>query len=366
LKIAIVGPAPPDRGGIAQQTRLLASHLEGDLALYASFARPYPRWLDPRRFADAPEFTEPRAQCVRIFDYARPSSWNRTAEAIVASGAGAVLVPWWTSFWAIPVRGLFRRLGTRGPSIRRLLLCHNVVEHETTAWKRALSRAAFSSAHGVIVHSEGDRVRIVREIPRMPARLLALPVERRPLPDRIRARAELGIERPLVLLLGLVRRYKGVETLLEAAPQIREGAGAEIAVVGEIFREVRSALRRPPEGVRIVDRYLREEEMDRWLAASDVVVCPYHRISSSAIAARAVAAGRPIVASDLPGFRPFVGPETGQLVPPGDAAALARAVLETLARGAEAYRPGLERVARRHGWPDYVAGIRDFCSTARE
>jgi D-inositol-3-phosphate glycosyltransferase len=363
VRIAIVGPAPPDRGGIAQQTRLLAANLGADLALYASHARPYPRWLDPRRFADAPDLAGFEPASERIFDYARPSSWTRTAEAVRASGAQAVLVPWWTSFWALPVRGLFGRLAEIEPEIRRFLLCHNVVEHETTAWKRVLSRAAFARAHGMIVHSEGDRARLSGELARKTVRLLALPVERRPRPDRSRVRRELGIEGPLVLFLGLVRRYKGVDVLLEAAPQIRAGSGATIAVVGEVFREARAQIRSAPDGVRLVDRYLREEEMDGWLAACDVVVCPYRRISSSAIAARAVGAGRPIVASDLPGFRPFVGSETGELVPPGDAPALARAVLQVIARGVDSYGPALERVARRHDWSAYVAGIRDFCLT---
>ena len=50
-RIALLGPAPPDRGGIARETALLAEELSTRVEVsYFTFSRPYPRWLDPRRF----------------------------------------------------------------------------------------------------------------------------------------------------------------------------------------------------------------------------------------------------------------------------------------------------------------------------
>ena len=50
-RIALLGPSPPDRGGIARETALLARELAPFVSVsYFTFARPYPRWLDPRRF----------------------------------------------------------------------------------------------------------------------------------------------------------------------------------------------------------------------------------------------------------------------------------------------------------------------------
>jgi glycosyltransferase involved in cell wall biosynthesis len=371
LRVAVVGPSPPDRGGISQQTRLLAEHLGPDLAGYFSFARPYPRWLDPRRFGTLPSRPVPPGPAPRrTFDYARPGSWRRTAREIIASGAEAVVVPWWTSFWALPVRGLFRALEREAPRVVRALLCHNVEEHESSRLRRFLSWGAFETAHALLVHSEEERQRVERMFPGRPVLVRPLPVEDRPRPDPARTREKLGVGRPLVLFLGLVRRYKGVDVLLAAAPRILSETGAWLAIVGESFGGARSTASGGSMaglGPRVlrVDRYVSETEMDEWLAACDLVVCPYRRISGSAIAARAVGARRPIVASDLSGFRPFVSERTGRLVAPGDPEALAEAVREVLQKGPERYHSGLSELAERLGWKPYVASLLELCASAR-
>ena len=372
MKVALVGPAPPDRGGIAQQTGLLARALGPSLAGHYSYSRRYPRWLDPRRF----DLVPPAAALSRsvpslpLLDYASPASWRATARALAAAGSEAVVIAWWTSFWAIPVRALVRELHRIDPSIPSVLLCHNVVEHETAWWKRLLSHGAFDAADGFLVHSGEDRRRLSRSFPGRPALVRAHPVEARPRPDRGACREKLGVRRPLVLFLGLVRRYKGVDLLLEAAARICREADAEIAIVGEVFpdagflgeRVQHSSLH---DRVRLIDRYVTEEDMDEWLAACDVVVCPYRKVSGSGIAARAVAAGRPVVASDLEGFHPFVTPETGRLFPPGDSDGLAGAVGDVLRLGIGAFQEGLARVAGENSWESYASALLSFCGGLR-
>jgi glycosyltransferase involved in cell wall biosynthesis len=371
VKIALVGPSPADRGGIAQQTQLLAASLGPSLSAYFTFARRYPRWLDPRRFQerDACE-SSPRLPASPALDYARPRTWKKTAFEVASSGAEALVVPWWTSFWALPLRSLFREMHALRPEILRVLLCHNVIEHETSRWRESLARVAFRSADAFIVHSEEDRERLAGAFGSRPIFLTPHPVEARPRPDRDACRRDLGIVGPLVLFLGLVRRYKGVDTLIEAAPEIVKRSAARIAIVGEIFRDAKSivrGIRRSPaaDTFLVVDRYVAEKEMDAWLSACDVVVCPYRRISGSGIAARGVAARRPIVASDLAGFHPFVTAETGALVPIGDAAALARAVVSVLESGLERFERGLSEVEAKCSWENYAAAVSGFCASAR-
>ena len=364
MKVALVGPASPDRGGIAHQTRLLAQHLGPNLAAYLTFSRRYPRWLDPRRFDHASEEPSGAPAAAPIFDYANPASWRATARVVADSGARAVVIPWWTAFWAIPVRGFFRELARAGSPFR-VLLCHNVVEHESSLARRWLSAGAFGAADGFIVHAGGDRDRLSAADLGKPILLLPHAVESRPRPDRREARRRLGVEGPLVLALGLVRRYKGIETLIEAAPAIARESGAAVAVVGEVFpdaRDVAVIARRTP-GVRFVDDYVAEAEMDEWLAACDVVVCPYREVSGSGIVARAIGAGRPVVASDLPAFREVVTQETGAFFLAGDARALAAAVSIVLSRGVDSYRAALERAAERYSWQSYADAVARFAES---
>jgi glycosyltransferase involved in cell wall biosynthesis len=364
--IAILGPSPPDRGGIARETALLAEELSRRVGVaYFTFSRRYPRWLDPRRFDVDPGLGPSPA--TPILDYRSPNSWKRAAEAIAAESPSALLVPWWTGFWGLPVRVLLRWLKRRAPDTRRILLCHNVEDHEGGLLRGFLSRGAFLSADAFVVHSEQDRARLSRIAPDRPALVVPHPVAPAAVTSRAEARRRLALDdAPLVLFLGLVRRYKGVDLLIDAAPEIVRSAGARIAVVGEVFPDAEDLSRRAAASSvrdRILwkDSYVSEEEMSVWLAACDVVVLPYRRISGSGIAARAFAAGRPVAASDVGGFQDIVEPGiTGERFAPGDAKALASCVATMLARPPGFYAEALARAAERASWPRYVDALLRF------
>ena len=368
--VAILGPAPPDRGGIARETSLLAAELarRGPTSWF-TFSRRYPSWLDPRRFDRDPRL--PESEAAPVLDYASPLSWKRTARAIASQRPGALLVPWWTAFWGLPMRAVLRQLARLTPSTKRILLCHNVEDHEGGVLRRFLALGAFLAADGFVVHAAADRERLARLAPGRPSVLLAHPAVATPSTGRAEARKALGLAEtgPLVLFLGLVRRYKGVDLLLAAAPEIVRKTRATIAVVGEVFPDARDTLRRAelsPVRDQILwkDSYVSEEEMALWLAACDVVALPYRAISGSGIAARAFAAGRPVAASAVGGLAEAVeAGATGELFPPGDSAGLARAVETVLARGGDAYAPGLARAAERASWPRYVDALLEFIGT---
>jgi glycosyltransferase involved in cell wall biosynthesis len=366
-RIVILGPSPPDRGGIARETALLARELAPLVSLtYLTFSRPYPRWLDPRRFDRSPEPKEAHAAGRPILDYRSPRSWRKTAREIASLEPDALIAPWWTSFWGLPLRAVLRDVRKRSPRTARVLLCHNVDDHETGLLKRFLAQGALLAANAFVVHGREDARRLASRAPDRPVAVLPHPVVAGPAPDRDRARRDLGIEGPLVLFLGLVRRYKGVETLLDAAPALVRETGARIAVVGEVFPEARSLEDRwkaspVRESILWRDEYVSEEEMDRWLAACDVVVLPYRYVSGSGIAARAVAARRPVAASAVGGLAETIIPGvTGELFAPGDPAALAAAVRRVLARARGHYEPALARAADEASWPAYVKGLLSF------
>ena len=370
-RIALLGPAPPDRGGIARETALLARELAVSTEVaYFTFSRPYPRWLDPRRFDRVPGTSDPPTG-VPALDYRSPRSWRETACRIAAFEPDVLVAPWWTSFWGIPFRSVFRAVERASPKILRALLCHNVVDHESGPVRRFLALGAFFSAEAFVVHAETDRRRLERRVPGRPIAVLPHPVVSSPPLDRDAARRELGISTPLVLFLGLIRRYKGVDLLLEAAPRIVRETRARFAIVGEVFPEARSLeekWKRSPVRDSILwrDEYVAEEEMARWLAACDAVVLPYRYVSGSGIAARAIAAGRPMVGASVGGLSETVRPGvTGELFAAGDPDALADAVRRVIERGISSYEPGLTLAARESSWPSYVERLLAFFSRVR-
>ena len=330
-----------------------------------TYSRRYPRWLDPRRFDQDPRLLAVSAS--PVLDYRSPGSWRRTAEAIASGEAEALLMPWWTAFWGLPYRAVMRRLAMLAPGTRRILVCHNVEDHEDGLARRFLARGAFLAADGFVAHSSEDRERLARIRPGAPVLVLPHPVSPAPAPERGDARRRLGLpEGPLLLFLGLVRRYKGVDLLLDAAPAVVRETGASIAVVGEVFPDARDLAKRAlssPVRDRILwkDAYVPEDELAMWLAACDAVVLPYRAISGSGIAARALAAERPMVAAAVGGLKAAVVPGvTGEQFVPGDAVGLAAAAKAVLARGSDFYAPGLRSAAEAASWPNYADALMEF------
>ena len=131
-----------------------------------------------------------------------------------------------------------------------------------------------------------------------------------------------------VLFVGRLDPRKGVQVLIDAMPGIVRGTGgrARLIVVGDSYLRGRFEASVAP-AIRDHVRFLGHvptADLPRWYATGDVFVCPATGNESFGIVlAEAMAAGRAVVASDIPGYRSVVTPEVDGLVaPPGDIEAL--------------------------------------------
>ncbi|MFB4319652.1 glycosyltransferase [Actinomadura sp. 21ATH] len=157
--------------------------------------------------------------------------------------------------------------------------------------------------------------------------------------ERRAARAALGLpaDAPLAVCIGRVTRQKGQDVLLAAWPAVRRRCPrALLAVVGD--GDALPRLRRAaPPGVRFVPPVA---DTRGWLAAADVVVLPSRWEGLALVALEALARGRSLVCSNVPGLAEVVQPESGALVPPDDPGGLAEAVAYRLERPREADAEG--------------------------
>jgi glycosyltransferase involved in cell wall biosynthesis len=139
-----------------------------------------------------------------------------------------------------------------------------------------------------------------------------------------------------VLCFGVVRPYKGVDVLLEAFRSVR---GAQLWVVGRHLGVSLEA----SAGVRLVPRYVSDNELPAFFRRADLIVLPHRNVDMSGVLFASLAFGKPMILSDVGGFREVVEDYgAGRLVPPGDPAALTAAIGQLLADPAER-----ERLAER-------------------
>jgi D-inositol-3-phosphate glycosyltransferase len=343
--VALVGPLPPWRSGIADQTLRLARAMRalGVEPIVVTFRRMYPRFLYPGKgigdFLEREDGFGADLSDVRpILDGLNPFSFFSASKEILASGASLVVIPWWTAYFAPHVLLLFAGISRRAPGVTKLLLCHNVFDHEQNPLKDALTRAVLRRADRFVVQNARSAGEIVEERPDARVHVIPHPSEPRAvIPDRAVARARLGVpaEVPLFLFSGILRPYKGWDVLLEAfAAARREVPDAQLVLAGEAWGAAREVPARAPAGVRLELRYLSEDERALWFAACDAVVCPYRHATGSGIAADALAFSRPVIGSAVDGLVGIVEEgRSGLLVPAGDAGALAAAMVRFVREG---------------------------------
>jgi len=353
-RVALVGPFPPFRSGIADQdARLLAAMRRlGVDPLVVGFSRMYPRFLYPGTMdsseesegeekRDAPPASRLPFEEIPsspLLDGLNPWSFVRAARFLSFKEISLLILPWWTSYFAPHVSLLLSTLGAESPSTVRLLLCHNVFDHEAHPWKDALTRTVLRRADRFAVQNARSAREIAGERPDAPVAVVPHPAEPRAvLPDREAARGHLGLPpgAPVFLFSGLLRPYKGWDVLLDAFAAVRkEIPSALLVFAGEPWGEARRLEKWAPAGVRLELRYLPEAERALWFAAADAIVCPYRRATGSGIAADALAYGRPVIGTAVEGLADVVEDgHSGLLVPPGDAPALAAAMALFVRRG---------------------------------
>ena len=146
--------------------------------------------------------------------------------------------------------------------------------------------------------------------------------------------ADAGGREEQIVFIGRQEPRKGLQVLLRAWPEIRRRTGARLRVVGADPLAVRllfARLRVPDDGVDVLG-FLSQEALTTELVAAKALVAPsLGGESFGMVLTRAFACATPVVASDISGYRGVMEPEAGRLVPPGEPAALADAVVELLA-----------------------------------
>ncbi|MFH1234462.1 MAG: glycosyltransferase, partial [Candidatus Diapherotrites archaeon] len=151
----------------------------------------------------------------------------------------------------------------------------------------------------------------------------------------------LGIKKPGILFFGFVRPYKGLEFLLRAMPEVLAEKDIELHIVGEFWepKEKFTALIEElgiSKNVKIVDRYVSDEEAALYFTACDAVVLPYVSSTESGIIQLAFGHNTPIITTSVGGNVDLIeNRKNGLLVPAQDPEALAKAILEYYGKGYE-------------------------------
>jgi len=369
MKIAMIGPTWPFRGGIAHYTTLLYKHLKKRHEVrFFAFERQYPGWLFPGRSDRDPSLApilEPGVE--RTIDSMNPVTWLRTAREIVRYGCDAVVLPWWVSFWAPQFSAIIAYVKSHS-NAKIIFICHNVVAHESRFYDRLLTQWVLKTGDGYLVHSAEDENNLRRIIPDARICRRFHPTydvfDANPM-DRPICRKSLGVTGHVLLFFGFVRAYKGLKYLLSAMPEILAEILVTLLVVGEFWKDKDIYLQMIKDlgierQVRMVDAYVPNEDVGRYFTAADLVVQPYISATGSGVVQMAFGFNKPVVATAVGSLPEIVDHgETGFLVPPGDGAAISQAVIQFFRDddNTRLFEENIRNRQYRFSWDHLVAGI---------
>jgi D-inositol-3-phosphate glycosyltransferase len=331
MKVTIIGPAYPLRGGIAHHVFHLKKELSerGHSVQVISFRKLYPDLLFPGRTEFDTSAAKLDANSSAILTSLNPITWARAFKAVKSFAPDVVIFQWWHPFFGPLVGTLARAFRRHG--LKCILECHNVFPHDSMPFARLLLRFAAKPVDSFITHSRSDRDDLLPFASGKTVGVAPLPV-----PSEFSGETRQSRDGRTILFFGMVRKYKGLDVLLRAMPKVLASAGCEscrLLIAGEFYDSADKYLELIDQlglqkHVVLEKRYIPNEEIAAIFAAADVLVLPYLNATQSAVARIALANSLPIIASRSGGLTEVVIENVnGLLFPVGDADALGQQLI---------------------------------------
>ena len=365
MKICLIAPVPPFRGGIAKYCYSLAQELEKrHELLLLSYKRQYPALLYGRKSQIDPDCDRDRiAREFKHLSYDIDSvnvlSWFEAAERIAAFGPDLVVLPWWVTYWTPMYLYFLHSLKKRGITV--VFLCINIFEHEDNAVKKFLTKLVLRRVDAIIVHSQQEKNTALDINPRAAVKMHLLPLFEYDATLTVTHGSGLNL-----LFFGFVRPYKGLDILLKAVGILRN-RDITLTVAGEFWDDKDEYLKLIDDAgisgqVEIIDRYVSDKEMSLYFSRADLVVLPYREARTSGVIATAYGFRKPVLVTDVGGFRETVQDGyTGKLVPSGDPQSLANGVSWFLDNRHMDFAHNIaEFTSRNMSWSSLADAIEEF------
>jgi len=371
MKISMIGPSYPFRGGISHYTTLLYRNLRKthDTKFYA-FKRQYPKWFFPGKTDIDPSQTHIQEEgAQRILDSMNPISWLVVALKIVKSSQDLLIIPWWVSFWA-PQFYTISLLVKLLSKTKILFICHNVVEHESKWIDKVLTRVVLRNGGFFIVHSVKDEKNLLAMFSNVKVRRSFHPtydVFNEVYLDNSIIKKRFGIDGNVILFFGFVREYKGLKYLIRALPEALSEVKFTLLVVGEFWKDKEKYLHLIKkygieDNIVLIDEYVPNEEIGNYFTATDLVIQPYISSTGSGVAQIAFGFNRPVIATKVGSLPEIIDDgKTGYLVPPEDPHEIAQAIIKFFRDdNGEKFSKNIARDKHKFSWNRMVDVIEEL------
>ena len=370
MKICIIGPAHPLRGGIAAFNERLCSTFNslGHPCLIISYSLQYPDFLFPGKtqYDDGPG--PENIEIHTLLNSINPMSWYKVSRFISLEKPDLIIYRFWIPFMG-PALGTIDRL-LKKEKIKTLALVDNLIPHEKRAGDTVLTKYFMKNIQKYLVMSE----EVERDVKKLKAEAKVL-LQRHPIYNhygnvvsREEAREYLRLphDKNVILFFGLIRKYKGLDLLLEAFARSRSRENSIIVIAGECY-DKKSDYDELAEKLGIAqrifwfDNYIPNEEVRYFFSACNVLALPYRSATQSGVTQVAFHFETPVIVTDVGGLSEIIQHDINGLVSAPDPVSLVKNLDYYFENEKEtAFRQGMKIEKAKYNWDTFAQNLISF------
>ena len=340
-KIIIIGPAFPYRGGNSLFVSYVYDILKNrfDVKIY-NYKLLYPSMLFPGKTQfDESGKTIKQAPNERLINSINPFNWIKAASLIKKEKADLVVFDWWHPFFSFchfTISFLIKPLYKN----KILFITENVISHEANIVDKILTKLGLQNASSFLALSEKVEkdlgfVTKMRKIYRS-----ELPVyDCYNFDDQKKiqhTKKDFGFDEnsKLLLFFGYIRKYKGLDLLLDAlAELIKKDSSFNLLIAGEFYDDEKVYTDKVESlqlqaHVKLLNEFIPNEEVSKYFEPSDLVVLPYRSATQSGILNLAYGFLKPVLVTNVGGLAEFVdNGKTGYVIKPDSKEDLVKGII---------------------------------------
>ena len=369
MKILIVGPAWPYRGGIADFDERIAREYikKGDKVEIFTFTLQYPSFLFPGKTQYSPDPRPEDLDIKRKVNSINPFNWIKVGRELKKKNADLLIIKFWLPLMA-PCFGTIARIVKGNGKTKVISILDNIIPHEHRPGDKILSKYFVSSIDAFIAMSKSvyDDLKSLND--KKPCLLSPHPIYDNfgTAVSREEAIGSLGLDpsAKYMLFFGFIRDYKGLDILLKAVADERiKNSDIKLIVAGEFYNNSEKYFEMEKqlglEG-KIIWRtdFIADEQVKNYFCASDIIVQPYKTATQSGVTQIAYHFEKPMLVTNVGGLPEIVpNGKVGYSVEP-EAKVIADAINDFYSNGRYAeFVENIKEEKKKYSWDRMLENV---------
>ena len=316
MKVIIVSPAYPLRGGIAESTELLykAYVKKGVDCQIVSYNLQYPSLLFPGKKQTINDNSKESFNINSSLNSISPISWYNVSKYIISKKPNYVILRYWHPFFA-PCLG-FIASKIKKNKIPTIAWVDNVIPHENIFLQKKLTKYFLKRVGSALVMSKSVRGDLLKIVPKKKVVYSPHPIYNNfgPIINISKAREILNLDlsAKYILFFGFIRKYKGLDLLLDAFADVRiQNKGIKLIIAGEFYEKKSPYIEKIKklkldDSVLIFDHYIDNSQVANYFCSSNLVVQPYLSATQSGVSMIAFHFLKPVLVTKKGGLSEYV------------------------------------------------------------